>query len=305
MADFLASLKILRREVEDAYRNPREVWGLPSTFPSYNYLTGGYHPGQMVVLGAFSGHGKSSYINQEAFGIAARFLDESLETGKPPRKVVLISPEMTDVELQSRYLTHRTGIPERRIKQGFLDPDEKEAIDIELDLMERFAPLLHFDAGDTIHLNDILQNLHMLHATSPIGFAIVDYIQLVRAPGGTREGVTTIARELKILAKQLHIPLLVASQFRKAQSTFYRDQKVSEKDIAPDADMLKESADIEHSADVVALLYNKQDPDDPHNDTFPEVAIHKNRSGGVGKFYLIFHGDRYTFEDIGKVKGGG
>jgi replicative DNA helicase len=253
-----------------------EVTGTPSGFRDLDGITGGFQPGNLIVLAARPAMGKSALVANIAENVSM----------KHELPVAFFSLEMSEVELAQRFIACRARIPGDRLRKGKVASKDWPKVVRACNELER-APLWIDDSSD-LGLLDLRAKARRLHAQEQsrggLGAVIVDYMQLMRAddPRANRvEQVGQMSRGLKILARELAIPVIAISQLSRAP-----EQRPDKRPILSD---LRESGQIEQDADVVAFLYRDEyyDPDS-EDQGIAEVIIAKHRNGPIGKARLAF-----------------
>lgn len=237
----------------------------PTYFPTpWEGLTkkiGGFAPGQLTIVAARPGTGKTIAVLQ----IAATLAHEGM--------VAFSSLEMSEPELQKRLLSSYGSVHQTAIRSHSLtSEDEKRLIEARIAL--RDAPIF-IDATAGVTLGEIRAHARAVARRGQLRGVVVDYLQLVEGEGQSRnEVVGSISRGLKQLAKDLQVPVIAAAQLRRAGIRKGSD--------LPTLEELRESGSIEQDADIVLLLHRDKIKT-PHNLT---VVVAKNRHGEDGQFTL-------------------
>ncbi len=253
-----------------------EVTGTPSGFRDLDGITGGFQPGNLIVLAARPAMGKSALVANIAENVSMKY----------ELPVAFFSLEMSEVELAQRFIACRARIPGERLRKGKVAQKDWPKVVRACGELER-APLWIDDSSD-LGMLDLRAKARRLHAQEQsrggLGAVIVDYMQLMRAddPRANRvEQVGQMSRGLKILARELGIPVIAISQLSRAP-----EQRPDKRPILSD---LRESGQIEQDADLVAFLYRDEyyDPDS-EDQGIAEVIIAKHRNGPIGKARLAF-----------------
>jgi replicative DNA helicase len=253
-----------------------EVTGTPSGFRDIDGITGGFQPGNLIVLAARPAMGKSALVANIAENIAMKY----------EQPVAFFSLEMSEVELAQRFIACRARIPGERLRKGKVAHKDWPKVVRACNELER-APLWIDDSSD-LGMLDLRAKARRLHAQEQsrggLGAVVVDYMQLMRAddPRANRvEQVGQMSRGLKILARELGIPVIAISQLSRAP-----EQRPDKRPILSD---LRESGQIEQDADLVAFLYRDEyyNPDSEDQGT-AELIIAKHRNGPIGKARLAF-----------------
>lgn len=245
--------------------------GIPCLLPTLNEYTSGWLPGQLITVGARTGVGKSVFAVNSAVAAA--------QAGK---SVLFFSLEMGEQELKDRMISSMTGIPLDHLKKGTLTEEE-------LELLHQHRPEVDgmnvlFDTDPNISV-DTIRARALRRAQSPAGLdiIIVDYLQLIKPVGhfsSRQEAVADISRNMKLLAKQLQVPIMVLVQVNRGGA------KDDEEDNVPRLDGIRESGAIAQDSDIVILLHREQTMDDTIPHTL--VILAKNR-GGVAEKTIRCH----------------
>ncbi len=262
------------------------VTGTPSGFSDLDEITGGFQPGNLIVIGARPSMGKSALIANIAENVA---LDKN-----QPRAVALFSLEMSEAELAQRFIASQAGIKGDDLRKGRLKEERKwKRV---LDTAEHFAraPLFIDDSAD-IGILEIRAKARRLHSQEQhrggLGLVIVDYLQLMRPDHRVEsrvEQVGQMSRGLKILAGELNVPVIALSQLSRGVE--------SRTDKRPLLSDLRESGNVEQDSDVVMFIYRDEyyNVDSEHPGE-AELIISKHRNGSVGMVRLSFQGEYPRF----------
>jgi replicative DNA helicase len=244
--------------------------GLLTGWHELDSLVTGLKAGDMYVLAARPSIGKTAV----ALAIA-HYL--SLHDGRP---VAFASLEMTREQLGLRLLANQAGVNMQRITEGTLTPGEQRAVSAAGDDL-RDVPLL-IDDDRVVTMTGLAARLRRLRMSHGIELAIVDYLQLLTAPGceSRFQEVSTISRELKRLAGELEIPVLVLSQLNRLAE--------GRSDHRPMLSDLRESGQIEQDADAVLLLHRPGHYSQGIDQSLLEIIAAKNRNGPTGTAKLTF-----------------
>ena len=266
--------------------------GLPSGFPYLDRITGGWKPGELIILAARPGMGKTSFMLTLAYKLAVDY-------DKP---VGIFSMEMGAEQLLMRLLAMATYTPMQYFKQGKFTPEQ--LLEIEKQAQKLIEAPLYID--DTAHLNliEFKSKAMLMKARHNIQILFVDYLQLMSAGSskGTREQeVSAISRTLKSVAKELEVPIIAVSQLSRRV-----EQRADNK--RPQLSDLRESGAIEQDADIVLFLYRPEyhglvpetlvEAGIPQEQTagYTELIIAKHRNGPTGTVPLRFNSEMTLFE---------
>lgn len=249
--------------------------GLSTGFSDLDALTSGLHPGQMVVVAARPGIGKST--------LGLDFVrTASLRHGLPTLTFTL---EMSRQELTLRLIAAHCRVKMHQLRSGQLSERDWEQIGAKTaELAE--API-YIDDTPNITMADIRAKAHRLRQRVGLSLIVIDYLQLMvgdRRAESRQQEVSEISRGCKILAKELDVPVVAISQLNRGPET--------RADRKPQLSDLRESGSIEQDADVVLLLW-REDAYNPETENAgkAEILIAKQRSGPVGRVDVTFQGD--------------
>jgi replicative DNA helicase len=283
-SDFKLLSEILHLEVdrlEKLSTGEIELTGTPSGFRDVDAITGGFQPGNLIIVAARPAMGKSALVANIAENVAV----------KGQRAVAFFSLEMSEVELAQRFIACRARISGDKLRKGQVSKRDWPKVLRACNELEE-APLWFDDSSD-LGILDLRAKARRLHAQEQerggLGLIILDYIQLMRSDdhrANRVEQVGQISRGLKILARELEVPVVAISQLSRAP-----EQRTPPK---PQLSDLRESGQIEQDADVVAFLYREdyyRDPDE-EPDGLADLIIAKHRNGPIGTRKLVFL-DRY------------
>jgi replicative DNA helicase len=283
-SDFKLLGEILHDEVdrlEKLSTGEIELTGTPSGFRDVDTITGGFQPGNLIIVAARPAMGKSALVANIAENVAV----------KKQQPVAFFSLEMSEVELAQRFIACRARISGDKLRKGQVSKRDWPKVLRACNELEE-APLWFDDSSD-LGILDLRAKARRLHAQEQerggLGLIILDYIQLMRSDdhrANRVEQVGQISRGLKILARELEVPVVAISQLSRAP-----EQRTPPK---PQLSDLRESGQIEQDADVVAFLYREdyyRDPDE-EPDGLADLIIAKHRNGPIGTRKLVFL-DRY------------
>jgi replicative DNA helicase len=289
--DFSTVGTVLDREVEIWSRLSRDgvtMTGTTSGYRDLDEITGGFQPGNLIIIAARPSMGKSALVTNIAENVA---LDV-----KDPRPVALFSLEMAEAELAQRFIASQSRIEGDKIRKGKLknEADFKKVVDA----ANRFhdAPLYIDDSSDigTLEIRAKARRLAQQHGQ--LGMIIIDYLQLMRPDGRIENRVQQVgemSRGLKILARELQVPVIALSQLSRGVE--------SRTDKRPMLSDLRESGNIEQDADLVMFIYRDEyyNPETTETPGEAELIIGKHRNGGLGTVNLTFLGKYPKFMSKG------
>ena len=267
---FKSVLKNHLKEINEILKSPNVIRGLPSGFYELDRLTSGFHGGELTVIGARPGMGKTAFALNIAFNVASQ--------GK---KVLFFSLEMSKKQLSLRTYSMISEIPLSKIRSGLLNDEEVEKITnsyLENEgVLERMVLV-----DDVSYLSDIMK---IAYSIDNIDLIIVDYLQLIKTKNKYQmryQELADIANSLKFLSKDLDIPIIALAQVNR---------EVEKKaDKRPTLSDLRESGDIEATADVVMFIHREDyyKKENNINDSVAEIIVAKNRNGESGIVRLSF-----------------
>lgn len=260
--------------------------GIPSGFPSLDAITMGWQDGNLIVIGARPGHGKTAIALNMARCAA---FEHKIPTA-------FFSLEMTDVELADRLIATEAGLSSDK-RKGRTKMEEGEWTQLETALTRAVNAPLYIDETPGLTISEFTSKIKRMHLEQNIRIAFVDYIQLMHgSPDMTQYRaleIGEISRKLKETAKELKIPIITLAQLNRNLTT--RMGSVNGRPMLSD---LKDSGSIEQDADIVLFVnqpgklgYTEQP------EGFTELIIAKNRAGETGIINLNFNGDLVKFTE--------
>ena len=275
-------------QLEELYKNKGKATGVETGFVDFDKKTAGLQPSDLILVGARPSMGKTAFLLNIAQHAALR---NNVPTA-------IFSLEMGKEQLGNRLLSAEAGIDSHLLRTGNLDkPEYWDRISECMPALSN-APL-YIDDTPGITMTEMRAKCRRLKTERNLGLVVIDYLQLMSSPASARpesrqQEISEISRSLKGLAKELHVPMLVAAQLSRAVE--------ARKDHRPMLSDLRESGAIEQDADVVAFLYR----DEYYNpDTLKkghaEVIIAKQRNGSTGTVELAFLGHLTRFANMHKV----
>jgi replicative DNA helicase len=309
--DFAESLRRTVQSAERAQARGGRISGVATGFADLDSLLGGLQASDLIILAGRPGMGKTSLATNIAFHAARAYAQDTADGAEVPRgaPILFFSLEMAAQQLSARILSEQTEIEMWKIRNGkFSESEWANFVHTMQDLST--LPLFIDDTGG-ISIAQIAARARRLKREKNIGVVIVDHIQLV-APARRVENrvqeITDISKGLKVLAKELDVPVIALSQLSRGVDS--RDDK------RPVLSDLRESGSIEQDADVVMFVYResyylktkKPAEDDPDFTKWSEkmervnhladVLVEKHRHGATNKIELFFD-DRFTrFKDL-------
>ncbi len=268
----------------NAFLDPsKRIKGISTGYTKLDEMTGGLHAGELIILAARPSMGKTALALNIAQHVATR-LNET---------VAIFSLEMSKESLLTRMLCATARVDSQRFRAGYLNQEERRKLQAAAaQLVE--APLFIDDTAGA-SLMEMHAGLRRLQQQRKLGLVVVDYLQLMSGRGrfeNRNQEISTISRGMKLLAKELNVPMLVLSQLSRAPETRQGDHR-------PQLSDLRESGSIEQDADLVAFIFReevyKRDREDLHG--LAELIVAKQRNGPVGKIDLVFLHHLTKFEN--------
>ena len=275
-------------ELEQLYNQKQHITGVPTGFIDLDYKTAGLHNSDLILIAARPAMGKSAF--------ALNIVTNAALKAKVP--AVLFSLEMSKEQMVNRILCSEAMVDSNKVRTGKIDDDDWiKLADTMGDLSE--API-YIDDTPGISINEIRAKCRKLKLEKNIGLVVIDYLQLVqgsskRAQGSREQEISEISRSLKILAKEINVPVIALSQLSRAP-----EQRPDHRPMLSD---LRESGAIEQDADIVMFLYR----DDYYNEDsedkgLAEVIVAKHRAGSTGTVKLVWLGNYTKFANMERYR---
>ena len=279
-------LKESFERITQLYEAGVEVTGVRSGFRELDLLTAGFQPGNLVILAARPSMGKSAL----GFGIATN-LAVRHET-----PVALFTLEMSKSEVTQRMMCSEAKVDLQRLRTGKLSPDDWPRLTAACDRLMK-APIFVDDSGSTT-IMEVRSKARRLKSREPsLGLIIVDYLQLMTA-GTTYENrvqeVSQISRALKVLARDLDVPIIAMSQLSRAVE---QRPKTDRRPVLSD---LRESGSLEQDADLVFFVYRDEYylGEESEQQGIAEIILAKHRNGPTDTVKLSFLRRYAKFADL-------
>ena len=272
--------------IEELHKNKGALRGLKTGFRDLDKKTAGFQKGDFIVIGARPAMGKTTLAQNLALNIA----------NINKKGVLFFSMEMAANEIVDRMISDISGVDNWKMRTGNLSDEEFGKIGDALGEMDEIP--IYIDDTSSMTIVELRNKARRAMHDHDIGIVIVDYLQLIsgsdRYAGNRVQEVTEISRGLKILARELNIPVVALAQL--SRNVAGRD------DPRPVLSDLRESGSIEQDADLVIFIhrvdYYKKPEDEDTNIT--ELLIRKHRHGAIGTIELYFDGARSRFMSLDK-----
>jgi replicative DNA helicase len=273
--------------MESFFKDKKSVVGIPTGFADFDKLTSGLQPSNLVIVAGRPSMGKTSYC-----------LNIAQHVGIVEKKpVAVFSLEMAKEELIFRMICSEARVNAHHARTGFLSKKAWPAITSAAEKLSE-APIF-IDDSPALSVLEMKSRARRLKLEHGLSLVIIDYLQLMTGRSGKAEhrqvDVSEITRGLKILSKDLKVPVVALSQLSRATE--------QRKDQRPMLSDLRESGAIEQDADVVVFIYREgyYKPDRPELENKAEIIIGKQRNGPTGSVELIFNRECTRFENKSNI----
>ena len=283
--DFLDSATLLELQMKkaDEYaKNPDALRGLPSGFRNVDKILGGFHTSDLVILAARHGTGKSAF----AFNIARNVAVNEKKT------VAIFSLEMPALQVMERMLSQQIQVDLWNIRMGKMTDQEFKRYPEGAGKLSEANILIDETPG--ISIMQLRSKARRLMLEKGLDMIIIDYLQLMQAREieNRAQAVGEMSRSLKILARELEIPVICLSQLNRAVE--------NRSDRTPQLSDLRESGSIEQDADVVMFLNREAQVDDDEEEDEPIIhfTVAKHRNGPIGSSKLKFIGSQQRYIEV-------
>ncbi len=262
------------QNINEVATSHTSVIGVSTGFTDLDRKTGGFKPGQLIILAARPAMGKTALALNIAFNAITHH----------NKKVAIFTMEMEDDELLKRMLSAASEVPMDAILKGFGMTDEKMLRITNYGMMLSEKKLFIDDTGTNSPLEIRAKLRRLKSEVKGLDLVLIDYLQLMssqRFKDNRQQEIAEISRSLKILAKELGVPVIALSQLNRGLE--------SREDKRPRLADLRESGAIEQDADMVMFIYRDEYYNEDSADKgIAEVIIGKNRHGAVGTAKLVF-----------------
>jgi len=267
--------------IDDLAKRDEEIYGVPTGFVDLDKMLSGLQPSDLLIIAGRPGQGKTGFL----LSIAK---NASLTHKK---HVAIFSLEMSNEQVVQRLIAQETGIDSQRLRTGKLAENEWPLFTHAIEVMSDTHIFLDDTPAITpLQLRTKCRRLHLEHH---LDLVIVDYLQLMGGDTHTDnrvQEVSYISRNLKVMARELDVPVIAAAQLSRAV-----EQRSDKRPVLSD---LRESGSLEQDADIVMFIYR---PDQYEKDTVKqnvaEIIIAKHRNGPVGSVELVFRNALAKFEN--------
>ena len=272
--------------IDELHRNKGALRGLKTGFRDLDKKTAGFQKGDLIIIGARPAMGKTTFAQNLTYNIATI----------NKKGVLFFSMEMAANEIIDRMISDVSGVDNWKMRTGNLSDEEFQKIGDAMDEMDGLP--IYIDDTSSMTIVELRNKARRALHDHDIGIVVVDYLQLIqgsdRYKGNRVQEVGEISRSLKIMAKELDVPVLCLSQL--SRNVTGRD------DPRPVLSDLRESGSIEQDADLVMFLhrpdYYRQNDDNYEETHITELLVAKHRHGAVGKIELYFHPELLRFMSL-------
>lgn len=274
-------------KLEELYNSKGVITGIPTGFTDFDYKMAGLHNSDLILIAARPAMGKTSFAINIAQHVAVH--------EKVP--VAIFSLEMSKEQLVNRILCGEAMVDSQRMKTGKLEDEDWQKIARALGPLSE-APIYIDDTPGTT-IMEIRAKCRRLKLEKNLGLVVIDYLQLMQGRGkgdSRQQEISEMSRSLKILAKEINVPIITLSQLSRAP-----EQRTDHRPILSD---LRESGAIEQDADIVLFLY-RDDYYNPETEkkNIAEVIVAKHRAGSTGTVDLVWLGQYTKFANLEKFRG--
>ena len=270
-------------ELEELYNRKEHITGVPTGFVDLDYKTAGLHGSELILVAARPAMGKSAFALNIATNAAVR--------AKTP--VAIFSLEMSKEQMANRILCSEAMVDSNKVRTGKVEDDDWSKLAEASGILSEAQ--IFIDDTPGISIMEIRAKCRKMKLEKNIGLVVIDYLQLVQGSnkraGSREQEIAEISRSLKILAKEINVPVIALSQLSRAP-----EQRPDHRPMLSD---LRESGSIEQDADIVMFLYR----DDYYNQdsekkNVAEVILAKHRAGSTGTVELAWLGSYTKFANL-------
>lgn len=317
--EFSSALSSSLGYIEQAFQKEGKISGLPTGLERLDYKTGGLNNSDLIIIAGRPAMGKTALATNIAYNVA-EYMGRAKDIDTHDRGVAFFSLEMSSDQLASRILSTVTQTPGSKMRTGELDNAQFTRIAAAVRELENIP--LYIDDTPGVTINSIRTRARRLKRTKGLGLIVIDYIQLISGSGSKKnEGnrvqeLSEISRGLKIMAKELKVPVIALSQLNRGV-----EQRDDKRPLMSD---LRESGSIEQDADIVMFVYREnyyihnEEPKQKQSETpehlemrlkewqkkdretanLAEVIIGKQRHGPTGTVKLFWNGEFAQFGNL-------
>lgn len=278
------------KQLEELKDKEDGLTGVPTGFTQLDRLTSGWQPSDLIILAARPGMGKTSFVLSLARNAAKDF--------KKP--IAIFSLEMSSLQLAQRIISMESEVSSQKLRNGQLEDYEWQQVQTAIERISE-APLF-IDDTPGINIFELRAKCRRLKMQHDIQMVVIDYLQLMsggmdNTKGNREQEVSAISRALKMLAKELQVPVIALSQLSRAVEVRGGSKR-------PQLSDLRESGSIEQDADMVAFIYRPEyyqileDEEGQSLKNVAEIIFAKNRHGAQDTIKLRFTAEFARFSDL-------
>jgi replicative DNA helicase len=268
--------------IEILFERDEPITGLATGFTDFDMMTSGLQHSDLIIVAGRPSMGKTTFAMNiaENVAIAAK------------RPVAVFSMEMPGDSLAMRMMSSLGGIDQHRVRTGKLEDDEWPRLTSAVNMLSQ-APMFIDDTPALSPTEVRARARRLKREQGDLGLIVLDYLQLMQAPGSAENRATeisAISRSLKALAKELDVPVVALSQLNRSL-----EQRTNKRPIMSD---LRESGAIEQDADLIVFIYRDEVYNEDSADKgTAEIIISKQRNGPIGTTRLTFRGQYTKFDN--------
>jgi replicative DNA helicase len=278
------AVKEIYARAEFLLENPEVELGLPTGYPTLDHKLGGMLPSQLILIAARPSMGKSAFAMNIAQYIATY----------RQKVAVVFSLEMPYDQLAQRVLSTGSKVPLSKIKGGGLQPEEWVKMANAVTEMESTSILV--DDTPSITVMEMLSKCRQVKMNGGLDIVVIDYLQLISSGGDSKQRenrqqeISEMTRSLKLMARELNVPILLLSQLSRAA-----EKRESHRPVLAD---LRESGAIEQDADIVMFIYRDAYYKKYEGGSEAEIIVAKNRNGATGTATIAWNEELASFQNI-------
>jgi replicative DNA helicase len=258
--------------------------GIPTGLIDLDRLLIGLNPSDLGIIGARPSVGKTSFLIGLAMHAAAQ----------ENKHVAVFSLEMSIEQLSMRLAAQKTGIDNQRLRTGQLGESEWNHFTQAIESLSQIP--LHLDDTPALTPTQLKSKCRRLRTRGQLDLVVIDYLQLMSTESRFENRVQEvgyISRQLKLIARELNVPVLAAAQLSRAV-----EMRADKRPVLSD---LRESGSLEMDADVVLFLHRLEEPDEAG---ITEVIVAKHRNGPIGRVDVLFNAQQACFKNLASNTGG-
>ncbi len=287
-------VKAAMGRIEELYDSKDAYTGLPTGFTDFDRMTSGLQPSDLIIVAARPSMGKSSLVLNIAEHVAI----------KGHKSVAFFALEMSKEQLTNRILSAEAGVDSHSFRSGALSGNDWDDLAHAMDVLHDVPIFMDDTSGITIpEVKAKIRKINQDPEKTPIGLVVIDYLQLMTSGKRTEnrvQEISDITRNLKIMAKELNVPVIALSQLSRAA-----EKSSGRSDHRPQLSDLRDSGSIEQDADIVLFLYREGyytsmsgESLEESDSSTAECIIAKNRHGETGKVDLGWDGAHTRFVNV-------